>query len=560
MTLDMGLTLFGGLGMFLFGMGVMSEGLQGVAGEKLRAFLRVLTANRFMGVLTGMVVTSIIQSSSATTVMLVGFVGAGLLNLSQAVGVVMGANIGTTMTGWIVALLGFKMKIAALALPAIGIGFFARFGGRDSLRYWGDVLVGFGLLFLGLEFMKDGVGELAKSPQVMEWVSWITVQHHGHLLLMIGVGAVVTMVIQSSSATMAVTMTVAQQGLIDFPTAAALILGENIGTTVTALLASMGSTAPARQAARAHFLFNVSGVAWMSVVFFGFIRVLDHFTPGDLFSADLATRSAAIPTAMAAFHTSFNVINTAIFLPLGGLLERGARWMVRDEATTSRAPLKLVCSDLVETPELAVDEVRQALHHMGRLALEGLEGIATLVEAPKGADPNRGFEHVESLETELDHIEEEITRYTIRLSQQRLTEDLSRELNHLGGAAHDFERIGDHLQSLVRALKVRHRKEMPLTDLEIADVREILGAVRELLTYVMGNLRDPAPDVLLRAQPIEDRIDRLRVEMRARNIDRMREDATTVPAGILFIEMLTSFERMGDHAFNIAQDLAAERA
>ncbi|MBN2800386.1 MAG: Na/Pi cotransporter family protein [Deltaproteobacteria bacterium] len=470
MTFTMAVSLLGGLGLFLFGMSVMSEGLQAVAGERLRSFLRALTSNRVAGVMTGFTVTSIVQSSSATTVMLVGFVGAGLLDLSQAVGVVMGANIGTTVTGWLVALLGFKVKIAALALPAIGVGFFARFTGKEVARTWGDVLVGFGLLFLGLDFMKDSVGDLKGSAAIAEWATWVQVDHLGTYLLMVGVGAVITMVIQSSSATMAVTMTVAQQGLIDFPTAAALIMGENIGTTITANLAAMGSTPAAKQTARVHLLFNLAGVAWMSAVFFGFVRLVDVVAPGEALSEDPVLRAAAIPAAMAAFHTGFNVMNTLIFLPFGRLFERAARWMVPDASEDKRVALRLVCSDLVDTPELAVDEARQALRHMGRLALEGLEGIATLVDAPKGADPSRGLERVKELEAELDQIEEEITRFTIALSRQRLTEELSRELNRISGTAHDFERIGDHLQSLVRALKVRHRRELDFSAEEVEDL------------------------------------------------------------------------------------------
>ncbi|MBW2534734.1 MAG: Na/Pi cotransporter family protein [Deltaproteobacteria bacterium] len=308
------ITIVGGLALFLFGMKIMSEGLQKVAGPKMRKILGVMTGNRFAGVGTGLLVTSAVQSSSATTVMLVGFVHAGLVNLPQSIGVIMGANIGTTFTGWLVALLGFKIKIAAMALPAVALGIVPRLFGARKWADWGEVLIGFGVLFLGLDFMKDSVHHLRESETIISWMSATRADVITWRLLAVGVGTLVTLLVQSSSATMAITMTLAAQGLIDLPTACALVLGENIGTTVTANLAAIGASASARQAARAHLMFNITGALWALVLFTPFLFLVDLIVPGDAGSGG----EAVIAAHLAGFHSAFNVINTALFLPFVG--------------------------------------------------------------------------------------------------------------------------------------------------------------------------------------------------------------------------------------------------
>ncbi|MBU0551787.1 Na/Pi cotransporter family protein [Myxococcota bacterium] len=551
------ITLLGGLGLFLYGMSVMSEALQNVAGERLRGFLRKLTKNRFAGIFTGFAVTTIIQSSSATTVMLVGFVSAGLISLTQAIGVVMGANIGTTITGWLVALLGFKIDINMLALPAIGLGFFARFLKREQLTSWGGVLLGFGLLFLGLTFMKDSVGDLRKSQAVMEWLGSASVNGIGSYLLVVGIGAAVTMIIQSSSATMAVTMTLAQQGLIDFNTAAALIMGENIGTTITANLAAVGASASARQTARVHMLFNVAGVIWMMFFFFWFVEMIDALIPGQVFSADIEIRSAAIPDHMAAFHTIFNLINTILFIPLVDQLARVARWMVKD-GETKGPKLRFLRSDLVATPELAVEEAHQTLHHMGRLAIEGFESFVTLICAPQGADLEGGARRIREIEDELDKFEEELAQFMIKTARAQISSKLSEEVSAIAGSAHDLERIGDHLEGLSRLISRKQQNRLDFTPDAIEDLQAMAADVRQLLATVVANIYEADPEILRRAWPIEVRIDQHRTRLRKKNIDRLKEGRCKVKSGVLFIEMLTSFERIGDHAFNIAQDFGPE--
>ncbi len=561
MSFTMAIELMGGLGLFLYGMSVMSEGLQRVAGEKLRGFLRTLTKNRFAGIFTGFTVTGIVQSSSATTVMLVGFVNAGLLDLTQAVGVVMGANIGTTVTGWLVALLGFKIKIATLALPAVGVGFFVRFIGKQKLTDWGAVLLGFGILFLGLTFMKDSVGELRKSQEIMEWLAGVHVGGLGTYLIAVAIGSAVTMVIQSSSATMALTMTIAQQGLIDFPTAAALILGENIGTTITANLAAIGTTPAAKRTARAHLVFNVSGVLWMMVLFWWFTDFIDWLVPGEVFSEDIATRAKAIPDHMAAFHTVFNCINTLLFLPLVPILAMVARKMVKDkegDEKSKRTPLKFIHSDIIGTSELDMEEVRQTLVYMGNRLIKGIDILFDLVTNPNDKDFEKKSAKIMEIEQESDDIEEEITDFIIKLSRSRLSTNLSQEINAVTGSAHDFERIGDHLRTLLALVQRKKDKNFQFSQVAMDSLREMMENVQKLMEIVTQGIVKPYDHLRRDALKLEKSIDLARKRMREDHIRRLTEGSCDVKSGILFVELLTSFEKIGDHAFNIAEDFSIE--
>src|SRR5690554_2697179 len=294
------LQMVGSLGLFLFGMRTMSDGIQKVAGEKLHSVLNFMTGNRVAAITTGLFVTAIVQSSSATTVMVVSFVNAGLLQLTQAIGVIMGANVGTTVTGWLVAILGFKIEISIIALPAIGIGFVILLLKKFSRRDLGEVLIGFGLLFLGLDFLKSSVPDIGKYPELLQGIAGFANKGFSSYLLFIGVGIVLTVIVQSSSAAMAITLMMAYSGWIDYPTAATIILGENIGTTVTAYIASIGTSVNARRASRAHILFNILGVIWVTPIFMPFLKMVNFITPGNAFSTNV-TSPLVLPMNLAMF-------------------------------------------------------------------------------------------------------------------------------------------------------------------------------------------------------------------------------------------------------------------
>lgn len=552
----MAITIFGGLAMFLFGMKVMSEGLQKVAGPRMRSVLSKMTGNRFAGVGTGMLVTSAIQSSSATTVMLVSFVSAGLITLTQSVGVVMGANIGTTFTGWLVALLGFKVKITAMALPAIAIGFFPRLFGAKRLGEWGEVLVGFGILFLGLDFMKDSVSQLKESEAILSWMAGTRADALGWRLLAVGVGTAVTLIVQSSSATMAITMTLAAQGMIDLPTACALVLGENIGTTVTANLAAIGASTEAKRTARAHLLFNLTGALWAVLLFTPFLAAVDWLVPGDSVLSGHPSE-AQLAATLAAFHTSFNIVNTALFLPFANQLAWIASRLVRDRKE-SAGGLVYLDPKLMNSPPMALHAARSELGRMLGEVETMLSRVLMLISAP---DKKLGkvAEAVQMSEQTVDYLEKEITEYLVSVTRLETSMEQSQEIAGLLNAVGDVERIGDHCESILKLLARRYDKKLDLTDLAMKELNEIGDQVMEFLGLLKENLQDPDADVLPRARHVENRINGMRKAMRKGHVFRLQDGTCDVQSGLLFIDMLTSFEKMGDHSYNVAEMLAGAR-
>ena len=552
--------VLGGLGVFLYGMRVMSQGLESVGGPKMRQWLQSLTTHPIAGVFTGIFVTCLIQSSSATTVMLVSLTHAGFLNLTQAIGVIMGANIGTTMTGWIVAILGFEFKISNFALPAVATGVvFIFMGSRRRIGQWGEILVGFGLLFLGLMFMQESVAILRKSPAIGAMLQAYTASSGFFaLLLCVVIGAAVTVIIQSSSATMALTITLAFQGLIDFPTAAALILGENIGTTITANLAAMTTGLSARRAARAHMVFNLVGVVWAVILFSPMLRLVDWLVPGDPFSPQIALRSIAIGSHMAAFHTVFNVINTLLFLPFIGLLATFVTRLVPGEEKSEDRHMLYIETQLVSTPELALTATRKELQRMAQHAMLMFDTVIRLFD--QGSSKAKELaEQVARYEEVIDALEREITEYLAVLIQHPLATETSEEIAACMNMAHNFEKIGDHCESLLRSLRRKYDNKISFTDEGKQEIHSIAAKVRDSLAIVEKNITNYEANVMNDAQTVEADIDRLRGELRDAHIARIIDGRCDANAGLIFIDMLTSFEKIGDHAFNVAQYISHAR-
>ena len=549
--------VMGGLGLFLYGMKVMSEGLQSVAGDELRTALKRITGNRISGVLTGIAVTGLIQSSSATTVMLVSFVNAGLINLSQSIGVIMGANIGTTVTAWLVALVGFKVKIAAFALPAIGVGFFLRFLGSDKLTYWGEVLVGFGILFLGLEFMKDAVEVMRDSEGVVDWMSRYRADSFGSFLMVLLVGTAVTMLVQSSSATMALTMALAVQGLMDFRTAAALILAQNIGTTITANLAAIGASAHAKRCARAHLLFNMIGVVLVMFVFSVVLRLVDTIVPGDVFSgnADIAVR--ALPAHMAAFHTIFNVANTILLLPFVTGLAFLARLMVR-EGEEEEPHLKFIDTGLMGTPTIALSAARRELQRMAEVVIRMFDKVMKVIQAP---DTKLGpvVDEVHRSEQIVDMLDNEISSFLGHVAPETTSPEQGRDVYEMLSIANDLERIGDHCESLLKLARRRYDKNFELPSYTAKEITSIASRVRKFLELVKEKMGSPGTDIMTDAEWLEEEIDEMRRRMRKDHAQRINNREADVLPGLLFLDMLTSFEKIGDHAYNIAESISLKK-
>lgn len=553
-TLSIFLNLLGGLGLFLYGLRVMSESLQKVAGTRLRALLASATGNRFSATLTGFLVTCAVQSSSATTVMVVGFASAGLVTLTQSLGIIFGANIGTTTTAWIVSLLGFQVKITAFAVPLIGIGFFSQFIRRWKLPHrLGEVLVGFGLLFLGLALIKSGIPDAHSSPFVQEWLTAFSPASLGPRIALVAVGAVLTMIFQSSSAVMAVTLAAAANGLIDYPTAAALVLGENVGTTITANLAAIGAPLTARQAARGHFLFNIFGVLWAVLLFNPFARFVDVLLPGDPWGIGENVRLVTIPLHIAAFHTVFNVINTSVMLPLIRPLERVVRAIVPERASdkTDRA-LEYLSTPLMETPELAIIAAKKEVDRMAAIVCRMLAKIQASLSA-KSAGLSEAVESVLEDERTTDFLEHQINEFLANLTHAHLSTASNKEVISLLSMINDLERMGDHGEKLAKLMRRRSERELHFTVDAEQELEIIAAKAIEIVEAMRAGIMKPVHDPMPAAREREAQLNALRSKFRQSHINRLASGKCESTAGIIFSDMLTSFEKLGDHAFNVVE-------
>ncbi len=534
--------LIGGLGMFLFGMRQMSDGLRRAAGGRLEHFLGVLCKTVPMAILLGMVVTCVVQSSSATTVMVVGFVNAGLLGLRQAIGAVLGANIGTTITAWLVAAgLSVKaLKISNWALPMIGLGFLANVAmRRRGWRLAGQVVLGLGLLLLGLGFMKDAFGPMAKSDYAKE----LFARFSANPLLGVLVGTVVTMLLQSSSATIAIVQVLAAQGVIGLDAAIPLVLGDNIGTTITAQLAAIGTNLNARRAARAHMLFNVLGVLWvLPLVYFGvYGRIVDAIVPG-------SPQGAAVPH-IAAAHTLFNVVNALIFLPFVGLLERGAIALAGRRGEEDEGEARYLEPHLLDTPRAAMDSARHEIVRMMEIARDAVTQATTgLVQADHGI--LRGFARKEDT---VDRLQRQITDYLIEIASRKLEPKEAQALPVLVHTVNDIERISDHGENIVELAERRIEGHLPFSDKATAELDVIWKELDAMMDKTLEGLRTDDKKLAERALVHEVEINHLQSQYRHTHAQRLTERTCNVEAGLVFLDTVANFEKIADHLTNINQ-------
>ena len=557
--LILALDLLGGLGVFLLGIKMMSDGLQKAAGDRLRRIIARATTNRFTATLSGILATSIIQSSSATTVMVVGFASAGLLNLSQSLGVIFGANIGTTTTAWLISILGFKVDISLFAMPMIGVGFFSQFIKKWPLaRRIGEAMLGFGLLFLGLSLIQEAIPDLQNSPAVVEWVVKFRPDTLLSLLGVIGVGSVLTVLFQSSSAVMAVTLTCAAKGLIDYPTACALVLGENIGTTITANIAAIGAPPAAKRAALGHMLFNVLGVMWAVVLFHPFLDLISWIVPGSTEGNDPQVLLTSIPYHLAAFHTAFNIINTSIMLVLIKPFEKLILFflpMKRNE--NNQTELRYLKVGITTTPELFIGAARQEIDLMAGMA----SSITTKLLHALKADSNALFEEliqdVYAQEKASDSLEYKITEFLKNLTHEQLSRDMVVEVMKLLDQTNYLERIADHGERIARLLTKAHEANVfSKTDYERLDVigKQVKQIIKHMRLTILATEKMDKAAILAQALEREDALNQLRHQLREEKTSHDFAKHQISPAGLtIYTDILTSFEKMGDYALNVVQ-------
>jgi len=548
----------GGLGLFLFGMKIMSEGLQKIAGSRMRKILSALTSNRLVGTLVGIAVTAMVQSSSATTVMVVGFVNAGLMSLVQSIGIILGANIGTTVTAQLIA-----FKITKYALPAIGIGAgFKLFTKNKKWSYVGEILLGFGLLFFGLSVMKHAFDPLKTSDEFRQLFMIVGDNH----LIGVMIGAILTMIVQSSSATIGITIALATSGILSFDASVALILGENIGTTITANLAAIGTNLAARRTAFAHFLFNSLGVCYMLLFFPFFLNFISSMTPGDadfvIQTHDQVARMGGelgdkpfIARHIANTHTMFNIVNTIIFLPLVGLLAKISTLVIRGSDEDVEFHLKYLDNRVLSTPPIALAQARSETRRMAQVAREMVDETLLFLQ-DNDLKKIPGLEKKEDL---TDVLQKEITDFLVKLSQKSITQESSREVASMMNMVNDLERVGDHCENLWTLNQRKLDQKITFSDIAMNEISEISELTREFLATIIQALEEKNTGIFDEAHRLEDGIDDIEERLRNNHIKRLNTGECTVNSGLIFIDMLHNFEKIGDHTYNFAKAVVGKK-
>lgn len=543
------LSILGSLGLFLFGMKVMSESLQKLSGEKLRGMMRTVTGNRFLGVGSGFAVTCLVQSSSASTVMIVSFVNASLLTVTEAIGMIMGANLGTTTTFWIVSFLGFKFSLSAIALPILGVALPLIFSRRPKLRDTGEFIMGFGILFLGLMFLKDSVPDINDHPDILAFVSDYTGRGLVSVLFFFVFGTILTVAVQSSSVAGAITLTMAYKGWIDYPSACAIILGENVGTTITANLAALGANTNAKRAAAAHFVFNIIGVIWAIALFMPFANFINFLMPGD------ATKAANIPLHMAAFHSMFNLVNICLligFVPqLGRLVER----LLPDRKGKTPDHVIHDGAYLPQTGELNIAEAERDVHRLGDLTRELMTGFVELFLNPH-KDLSDRVRELKLKEEESDRLAFQATSYLLKCSASRLSDSTMLKVTALLRVVAELEDICDCGYRLVMLAERKYRKRRALPPETIKQVEHFSQIVLQFMDFYAARIeRGVATQDMETAYQLENTIDRFRKELRRESLLRMSASGETVKAEMIYIDMLNNMESIGNHSLNVLQAL-----
>ena len=554
------LQILGALSFFIFGMKMMSEGIQRAAGSQMRSILRSMTKNRYFGVLTGFFITALVQSSSATTVMTVSFVNAGLLSLVESAGVMMGANIGTTVTGWVVSLLGFKLNLATYSIPIFAFGLPMLFSKHGKLKYWGEFLIGFAILFLGLSYLKESVPDLKNNPEVLTFLGNFTDWGFFSRLFFVFVGALVTIIVQSSSAAMAITLTLCAQGILPFEVAAAMILGENVGTTITAELASLVGNTNAKRSARIHSMFNIIGVTWMVILLPVILPILSNVVQ-DLFGiADPFKVADDMPIALSAFHTFFNLTNVLVLLPFVPWLVRMAiKTVPKKEGEEELQTLQFI-DTRNKTPELATAEIQKEVARYGEITSRMLEFTKKLLNSTKNKERAKMIDRLKKYEEVTDKFEEEIIEYATKLSDQEMTQKTSVRLRSFMNICNDMERIGDIFDQVSKKMEYNNANMLYFFPEQREELNKLIDIVELAFEEMNKNLNiDSYDDIsLVRCYELEEEINVQRNKMRTYNEGMLKTENYDPNSALIFTNLFSSIERIGDHIVNITESAAGE--
>ena len=546
------LKLIGSLGLFLYGMKIMSEGLQKVAGDRLRSILTAMTTNRVTGVLTGVLITALIQSSSATTVMVVSFVNAGLLTLAESISVIMGANIGTTVTAWIISIFGFKVDMSAFALPLLAFALPLIFSNKSNRKSIGEFIFGFSFLFMGLSFLKNNAPDLNANPDMLAFVQNYTDMGFFSVLLFLFIGTILTMIVQASAATMAITLIMCANGWISLELGAALVLGENIGTTITANLAALTANSQAKRAALAHFVFNVFGVIWVLIIFHPFMEFVNwvvdtFFHPGN--------SEVAISYKLSAFHSIFNICNVCLLIWGVKLIERTVCAIIRPKEEDEEPRLRFITGGMLSTAELSILQARKEIHLFAERTHRMFGMVQDLLHTDKDDDFNKVFSRVEKYENISDNMELEIANYLNQVSEGRLSSESKLQIRAMLREVTEIESIGDSCYNLARTINRKRQTNQDFTEKQYEHIHFMMKLTNDALEQMIVVVENPEHHSIdvNKSFNIENEINNYRNQLKNQNILDVNNKEYDYQMGVYYMDIIAECEKLGDYVVNVVE-------
>lgn len=552
------LKLIGSLGLFLYGMKIMSEGLQKAAGDRLRSILTAMTTNRVTGVLTGCLITALIQSSSATTVMVVSFVNAGLLTLTQSISVIMGANIGTTVTAWIISIFGFKVDMAAFALPLLAFALPLIFSSKSTRKSIGEFIFGFSFLFMGLSMLKTNAPDLAQNPDMLAFVQNYTDMGFLSVLLFLFIGTVLTMIVQASAATMAITLIMCANGWISYELGAALVLGENIGTTITANLAALTGNSQARRAALAHLVFNVFGVIWVLVIFTPFVNGVSWFVDTYMHPG---TEEVAVSYKLSAFHTTFNICNVLLLIWLVKFIEKTVRLIIPAKEEEEEYRLRYISGGMLSTAELSILQASKEIHLYAERTHRMFNMIKDLLHTEKDDEFNKTFSRIEKYENISDNMELEIANYLNQVSEGRLSSESKLEIRAMLREVTEIESIGDSCYNLARTINRSRQGNINFTEKQYERIHFMMELTNDALQQMIAIIetKDHGQQINInRSFNIEGEINNYRNQLKNQNIIDVNNKEYDYQMGVYYMDIIAECEKLGDYVINVVEAVNSE--
>lgn len=546
------LQLIGSLGLFLYGMKIMSEGLQKFAGDRLRKILTAMTTNRVTGVLTGVLITALIQSSSATTVMVVSFVNAGLLTLTQSIGVIMGANIGTTVTAWLISALGFKVDIAAFSLPLLAVGIPLLFSGKSSRKSIGEFVFGFAFLFMGLQALKSNAPDLGANPEMLAFVQDLTDMGFFSIILFLFIGAILTMIVQASAATMAITLIMCANGWIDYHLGVALVLGENIGTTITANLAALTANTQARRAALAHLVFNIFGVSWVLIFFYPFTAAVAWFVQHVMHITD---PSLAVSFQLAAFHTTFNICNTFFMIWFVDVIERTVCVIIKPKEEDEEYRLRYISGGMLSTAELSLVQANKEIALFAERTRRMFDMVKALFYEKNEETFVKTYTRVEKYESISDRMEVEIANYLTYVAEGRLSSEGKEEVRVMLRAVSEIESIADSCNNMSRTIKRRNEFNSEFTDEQNHHINQMFALVERALAGMIEILKkdEISRESINQFYNMENEINNYRNRLKEHNVEDINDRKYQYQDGVYYMDIIGEAEKLGDYVLNVVQ-------